>query len=59
MFARELLPADSIVSIYNGVRLKTATKAAQDRQRSDYRIRLNADLDIDMPNDCISTQVAH
>ena len=57
LFAIDALPSGSIVSLFNGIRLKTATVAAQNRAPSDYRIRLNADIDIDIPHECISLEV--
>ena len=57
LFAIDALPCGSIVSLFNGIRLKTATVAAQNRAPSDYRIRLNADIDIDIPHECISLEV--
>ena len=57
LFAIDALPSGTIVSLFNGVRLKTATVAAQNRAPSDYRIRLNADIDIDIPHECISLEV--
>ena len=57
LFAIDTLPSGSIVSLFNGIRLKTATVAAQNRAPSDYRIRLNADIDIDIPHECISLEV--
>ena len=57
LFAIDSLPSGSIVSLFNGIRLKTATVAAQNRAPSDYRIRLNADIDIDIPHECISLEV--
>ena len=59
LFAIDSLPSGSIVSLFNGIRLKTATVAAQNRAPSDYRIRLNADIDIDIPNECTSLEVLH
>ena len=57
LFAKEDLPAKTIIALFAGVKLKTSTLAAQNRARSDYRIRLNADLDLDIPHECLSTSV--
>ena len=57
LFAREDLPSKTLVALFAGVRLKSSTVEARDRPRSDYRIRLNADLDLDIPDSCLSTDV--
>ena len=57
LFAKEDLPEKTVIALFAGVRLKTATLAAQNRPKSDYRIRLNADLDLDIPHECLSTSV--
>ena len=57
LFAREDLPEKTVIALFAGVRLNTATVAAQNRPKSDYRIRLNADLDLDIPHDSLSTSV--
>ena len=54
LFARVAIPKSSMICFYNGIRLRTSTHASQNMPHSDYRIRLNADLDLDIPDDCIS-----
>ena len=74
LFAKTDLPSRTIVALFAGVRLKTATVAARlscnkyylcqmslhmlhirERPRSDYRIGLNVDLDLDIPDTCVDT----
>ena len=44
------LPKGSIVAFYNGIRLNSSSVLLEERYgRSDYRIRLNADRDLDIP----------
>ncbi len=43
------------MSLFNGVRLRTSTWSSKNAPPSDYRIRLNADIDLDIPNDRITT----
>ena len=57
LFAREDLPAKTLVALFAGVRLKASSLESRDRPRSDYRIRLNADLDLDIPDHSLSTSV--
>ena len=54
LFAKRDIKPKELVCLFNGVRLKTCLHAVQKMEDSDYRIRLNADLDLDIPNDCIS-----
>ena len=57
LFAKEDLPAKTLVALFAGVRLKSSRVESRDRPRSDYRIRLNADLDLDIPDHSLSTSV--
>ena len=49
LFAKKDIPKKNLLSLYNGVRLSTATLYAK-YSSSDYRIRLNADVDLDIPS---------
>jgi len=49
LFARRDIKRQELISLFNGVRLKTATLESK-YSESDYRIRLNADLDLDIPH---------
>ena len=49
LFALQDLPSHSLVSLYAGVRL-SSVRARQ--HGSDYRIRLTADKDLDIPDSC-------
>ena len=48
LFAKKDIPQKNLVCLFNGVRLKTAALYAK-LTESDYRIRLNADVDLDIP----------
>jgi len=50
LFAKKDIEKREIVALYNGIKVKTSTYAADHMPRSDYRIRLNADIDMDIPN---------
>ena len=52
LFARTDLPAKTIICLFAGVRLKTVTTGGRERARSDYRIKLTVDLDLDIPDSC-------
>jgi len=49
LFAKRNIEAREVVALYNGIKFKSATYAAEHMPRSDYRIRLNGDLDMDIP----------
>jgi len=49
LFAKRNIERREIVALYNGIRFKSATYAAEHMPRSDYRIRLNGDYDMDIP----------
>ena len=49
LFAKKDIPKKNLLCLYNGVRLSTATLYAK-YSSSDYRIRLNADVDLDIPS---------
>ena len=53
LFAKTDLPAKTIICLFAGVRLKTSTVAAERRPRSDYRIQLTVDVDLDIPDTCL------
>ena len=57
LFAREDLPSKTLIALFAGVRLRSSTVEARERPRSDYRIRLNADLDLDIPDCSLSTDL--
>ncbi len=42
--------------MFNGVRLRTSTWASMTAPHSDYRIRLNADIDLDIPDGATSLE---
>ena len=49
LFAKQKRPNGSVLSLYNGIRLNTASVLMEQRYgRSDYRIRLNAETDLDI-----------
>ncbi|TRY68905.1 hypothetical protein TCAL_03794 [Tigriopus californicus] len=54
LFAKCHLPKKSLICLFNGIRMKLTTYAAEHMPPSDYRIRLNADIDLDIPDDCVS-----
>ncbi len=54
LFAVRDLASKELISLFNGVRLKTAAYSTKNAPHSDYRIRLNADIDLDIPDECIS-----
>jgi len=49
LFAKRDLAAKEVASLYNGIKVKTGTYASEHMPRSDYRIRLNGDWDMDIP----------
>ncbi len=50
LFAKAALPKGHIIAFYNGVRLNTSSLLLEYRYgESDYRIRLNAEVDLDIP----------
>ena len=49
LFAKGSLAAGDIVALFNGVRLKSSRDSEGDW--SDYRIRLNGETDIDIPDE--------
>jgi len=49
LFAVKDIDAREIVAMYNGIKVRTSTYASDHMPRSDYRIRLNADIDMDIP----------
>ena len=50
LFCKQKRPKGSIVAFYNGIRLNSSSVLLEERYgRSDYRIRLNADRDLDIP----------
>jgi len=49
LFAKRNIEKREVVALYNGIKFKSATYAAEHMPRSDYRIRLNGDLDMDIP----------
>jgi len=50
LFAKKDFVAGDIVALYNGIKIKTSTYASEHMPHSDYRIRLNGDIDMDIPN---------
>jgi len=55
LFAKKAIGLKEILAIYNGIKIKTSTYASEHMPRSDYRIRLNGDMDMDIPNGFQST----
>ena len=53
VFAKRDIPRKNLVSLYSGVRLGTSSYYAKHLGHSDYRIALNADIDLDIPFDCV------
>ena len=53
LFAKVDLPAKTIICLFAGVRLKSSTVAGRERARSDYRIQLTVDVDLDIPDTCL------
>ncbi len=50
LFAKKSIAKGSVLSFYNGIRLNTASLLMEQRYgHSDYRIRLNAETDLDIP----------
>ena len=49
LFAKRQFQPKEVVALYNGIKFKSATYAADHMPRSDYRIRLNGDYDMDIP----------
>ena len=50
LFAKVARPRGSIISLYNGIRLNTSSALMEAKYgHSDYRIRLNAETDLDIP----------
>jgi SET domain-containing protein len=49
LFARRDIGKNEVVSLYNGIKIKSCTYASAHMARSDYRIRLNGDVDMDIP----------
>lgn len=49
LFARKDIVKGEVVALYNGIKFKSSTYAADHMPRSDYRIRLNGDFDMDIP----------
>ena len=49
LFAKKDIPGKNLLCLYNGIRLNTASLYAK-LGSSDYRCRLNADVDLDIPN---------
>lgn len=50
LFAKQLRPKGSMLAFYNGIRLNTSSLLMEQRYgHSDYRIRLNAEVDLDIP----------
>ena len=49
LFAKKDLAAKEVAALYNGIKFKSSTYAADHMPRSDYRIRLNGDYDMDIP----------
>lgn len=50
LFAKKDIPKKNLFALYNGVRFSTATSYHANLGPSDYRIRLNADIDLDIPH---------
>jgi len=49
LFAKKDIDKKETVALYNGIKFKSSTYAAEHMPHSDYRIRLNGDLDMDIP----------
>eukprot|EP00092_Neocalanus_flemingeri_P016786 GFUD01018155.1.p1 GENE.GFUD01018155.1~~GFUD01018155.1.p1 ORF type:complete len:540 (-),score=94.96 GFUD01018155.1:837-2456(-) len=49
LFAKRDIEKREVVALYNGIKFKSSTYASEHMPRSDYRIRLNGDLDMDIP----------
>ena len=49
LFAKKDIQKHEVVALYNGIKFKSSTYAADHMPRSDYRIRLNGDYDMDIP----------
>jgi len=49
LFAKRDIERREVVALYNGIKVKTGTYASEHMPRSDYRIRLNGDIDMDIP----------
>ena len=49
LFAKKDFGEKEVVALYNGIKFKNSTYAADHLPRSDYRIRLNGDFDMDIP----------
>ena len=49
LFAKKDIPQKHLICLYNGVRLNASSLYAK-LGSSDYRIRLNDEVDIDIPN---------
>lgn len=49
LFAVRDIKKKEIVALYSGIKVKTSTYASEHMPRSDYRIRLNGDIDMDIP----------
>lgn len=49
LYAKRDIKKREIVALYNGIKIKTSTYASEHMPRSDYRIRLNGDIDMDIP----------
>ena len=49
LFAKQDFGLKEVVALYNGIKFKSSTYAAEHLPRSDYRIRLNGDYDMDIP----------
>jgi len=50
LFCKQKRPKGSLVAFYNGIRLNSSSILMEERYgRSDYRIRLNANRDLDIP----------
>lgn len=49
LFAQKDLKPKEVISLYNGIKVRTSTFASEHMPRSDYKIRLNADIDMDIP----------
>jgi len=55
LFAKRAFAMKEVIALYNGIKIKTSTYASEHMPRSDYRIRLNGDLDMDIPHGFQST----
>jgi len=49
LYAKKDIDAKEIVALYNGIKIRTSTYASDHMPRSDYKIRLNGDIDMDIP----------